>query len=270
MSDGIAVAGTEQFQCPAYNADPSVGCNGLYNGVNAQYNCRRHMKGRKGFSPCEYYIKGLRAVDNTDAASVQELNGIVASQKTIVENVVEENTALRKYVEELEAANKRLKRGTLATSNTTNNFYINVFPFHQVPPSELPPISEVRPLLRRPTHSVPELLKLKLQNEKTNNIRLNGECLEVLQMQKNGPIWKTTNKDECLKQVVGINLDHLLYHYHAEGTPIWKQWHGAFGKEEMKAQMKRVESVLQNIAQVIAQNDADGSESGSEGIEMYD
>ena len=132
------------------------------------------MKGRKGSPPCEYYMKGFEAMAKSDTGLVQELNGIVASQKAIDDNVLEENTALKKYVEELEAENEQLKRGTLATS-TTNNFYINVFPFHQVPTTELPPISEVKPLLSRPMHSIPELLKLKLKNER----RIISDCTHM-------------------------------------------------------------------------------------------
>lgn len=107
---------------------------------STESNAKRHMYHNKGGCP---FLKVKVAQD--DELHATALRKQLEAKEAALAASGDQIKQLKRKNQDLEDEVKDLKRGR--PTSVTNNFYINninVFPFGQVPVSELPPISQVK------------------------------------------------------------------------------------------------------------------------------
>jgi hypothetical protein len=140
------------------------------------------------------------------------------------------------------------------TTTTITEIHIHIYPCKSEPISELPALSEVRKLFRKPAESIAGVLQLKLNNPKTHNIRITNARSNLVQTYNYD--WINCIKKRGLLDCANFHLELLKGHYGAETNPIWNAWYEGSGLDYLedeedklknpawRFQMEKVENVV--------------------------
>ena len=227
-------------------------------------NLERHMEGCKK-------LKALRAtIDDTQVqaacdqykAKAESLEGLLATREEQIQDLILTNKGLREEVKDLKESGSRV---------TNNNIQVNIvnlnintaYPFGEERWDSLPSFDNVQKMLIPPEDSISKLVLAKLQNPKTNNVRMQDGMLEWLEGTDKGPTWEKQPNQHGLHEIVMQNYQQLGNIYGADKCPQWKAWeNGGLDQSTLQGQMSRVKSALQG-------DEASGSEEGvEEGADM--
>lgn len=159
---------------------------------------------------------------------------------------------LQASVESLRGEVMKLKKAPAVKSPTT--VHIHIYPYKGEPTTALPAISEVRKLFVNPANSIAGVVRLKLKNPQTRNIRITNARSNLIQTHTGS--WTNCNKKRGLLDCAEFHLELLKSNYGADENPLWNAWYESSGLDFLegaeekiqnpawKAQIEKVENVL--------------------------